>query len=431
MTVTEVTRRNIIDRLTSDAVNWHGRLGEIAFLERLFNLDELPSNDSRFGNAREDIVQHRLNNDDWPDDWIYTDHRFGFLHGESKTFLAFLAETLHPVVRASPSDVQELLRMYNAFLAADAVHLEEVSKLSGRPVYSPRPGVIVENLKTIFLGYPFALPQIREALERACAGFARIVVASDRLRGKHLLTKIDEMIQESDLALFDLTGHNPNVAAEFGIAYARNVKWAILYCTDPTYKPSDKAESRIFSDLEGMDSIRYSEFEQLESEARRLLPEYLAAEHVGLVNAIATSKQLPGRHDSSLRPRLHASVKFNYGLVVGASGSPVKKIGTDTLLVTLSNKGRGAANGIEVRITGFDHLGKVETLAPGEKAARKWPLEDQPAYLSQPALPKIRVAFTDDNGDRYEQEGALEHSESGGRHFYSAESTLGPPQSVS
>ncbi len=84
-------------------------------------------------------------------------------------------------------------------------------------------------MKTVFLGYPFAIPEIRTAVEAGCDGIAKVIVASDRLRGKHLLVKIDEMIDEADVSLFDLTLHNANVAVEFGIAYTRDVKWALLY----------------------------------------------------------------------------------------------------------------------------------------------------------------------------------------------------------
>ena len=62
--ITEVTRRDIREALSS--LNLSGRLDETAFLSRLYDLDRLPSYDSRFQTAREDIVKHRLANDDWP-----------------------------------------------------------------------------------------------------------------------------------------------------------------------------------------------------------------------------------------------------------------------------------------------------------------------------------------------------------------------------
>lgn len=88
--ITEVTLRDIIDIIRNgfvgsepqtkvDYYEWeytekipteykmcyHGRLDEIDFLSRLYNLDSMPSSDSCFRNALGDIRRHTVNNDDW------------------------------------------------------------------------------------------------------------------------------------------------------------------------------------------------------------------------------------------------------------------------------------------------------------------------------------------------------------------------------
>ncbi|MFP3243938.1 MAG: hypothetical protein RXR20_05100, partial [Paraburkholderia sp.] len=45
MKISEVTRRDIIDSLTSEGVEWSGRLEDQEFLARLFDLNSLPSTD--------------------------------------------------------------------------------------------------------------------------------------------------------------------------------------------------------------------------------------------------------------------------------------------------------------------------------------------------------------------------------------------------
>jgi hypothetical protein len=80
-----------------DGVAWYGRLNDVEFLQRIFDLDALPSSDSRFDTAAGDIWQHRINNDDMPDDWVYADKRVNLLHGSTENFLKFLCETVHPV----------------------------------------------------------------------------------------------------------------------------------------------------------------------------------------------------------------------------------------------------------------------------------------------------------------------------------------------
>jgi hypothetical protein len=54
---------------------WWGQLDEVTFLEDLYDLDRPPSENSRLPTVRADIQQHRFNNDDLPDDWIFEDPR--------------------------------------------------------------------------------------------------------------------------------------------------------------------------------------------------------------------------------------------------------------------------------------------------------------------------------------------------------------------
>ena len=132
--ISEVTRRDIIDRIG----NWSGRLEEDQFLSRLYNLSALPSDDYRFPDAARDIWQHRINNLDWNDDWIFYDHRFNLLHGSSEDFLRFLCETVHPVVRPDTAEAQRMVEQYNQYLRHDGWELFVTGEISGRPVFAAR-----------------------------------------------------------------------------------------------------------------------------------------------------------------------------------------------------------------------------------------------------------------------------------------------------
>jgi hypothetical protein len=136
--LSEVTRRDVIDTLNLSGVVYHGRLDEPEFLGRLFDLTTLPSFDSRFQNASGDIWQHRINNDDWDDGWVWTDSRFNLLHGPSETFLAFLAEMIHPIVRPDPGEAAKVCEMMNTVLRREGWELAESKQIAGRPVYVPR-----------------------------------------------------------------------------------------------------------------------------------------------------------------------------------------------------------------------------------------------------------------------------------------------------
>ena len=98
-TISTLIRRKIVQALAG--VCWYGDLDEIEFLSRLYKLDQLPSNDERYKDAAGDIYQHRMNNEDWDDLWIFSDDRFDLRTGSDETFLRFLAESVHPRLGAT------------------------------------------------------------------------------------------------------------------------------------------------------------------------------------------------------------------------------------------------------------------------------------------------------------------------------------------
>ncbi|WP_434026806.1 hypothetical protein [[Pseudomonas] boreopolis] len=137
--ISEATRRDLIDSLLLEKVNWAGRLEEPDFLARIFDVNALPSKDHRYTNAYRDIWQHRVNNPtDWDDGWVFYDSRFDLLHTDDDLFLNFLCETLHPVVRSDPEEVERLRQMYNLFLRKDGYELVERARMAGRPVFAAR-----------------------------------------------------------------------------------------------------------------------------------------------------------------------------------------------------------------------------------------------------------------------------------------------------
>jgi hypothetical protein len=136
MKISQLTRRDIFDSL--QGVNLYGRLEETEFLSRVFDLETLPSFDDRFKNAAADIWQHRVNNCDWEDDWVFGDSRFNLLNGDDEILLRFLSEMLHPVVRPDMTEVARLAQNLNQFLERDGFQLVEGTRMSGKPVYVGR-----------------------------------------------------------------------------------------------------------------------------------------------------------------------------------------------------------------------------------------------------------------------------------------------------
>ncbi|HWQ43582.1 MAG TPA: abortive infection family protein [Desulfosporosinus sp.] len=136
MKISEITRRNIIDTLRLENVIWNGRLEEVDFLSRLYHIDELPSYDGRFTSMSGDIYQHRVNNYDWQDDWVYEDGRIEILKGSDENFLKFLCEMIHPIVRIDEKEVVKLLGIFNEHLNKDGFKIVQNDIISGRPIYT-------------------------------------------------------------------------------------------------------------------------------------------------------------------------------------------------------------------------------------------------------------------------------------------------------
>lgn len=154
MTITQLTRRDIFDFLQVSEIPWCGRMEEIVFLSRLYDLGKLPSTDNRFSDAAGDIHQHRVNNWDWDEDWVFYDSRFKLQNGSDEIFLKFLCETMHPIVVKSSDQASILLENYNKHLAPDGIVLVEGSEISGRPIYVPsKNGVINVGAKTVIQNY--------------------------------------------------------------------------------------------------------------------------------------------------------------------------------------------------------------------------------------------------------------------------------------
>lgn len=98
----------------------------------------MPSTDSRFNDAMGDIWQHTVNNDDWESGWLFSDHRFNLMRGDDETFLRFLCESIHPVVRSDVTECERLCQLYNNYLKNDGFQLVEKTRLSGKPIYAGR-----------------------------------------------------------------------------------------------------------------------------------------------------------------------------------------------------------------------------------------------------------------------------------------------------
>jgi hypothetical protein len=161
--ITDITRRDILDLFRNGIeindvfekkrfhYHYFGRLSEIDFLKRLYDLEKLPSYDSRFDNAESDIWQHTENNDDYSYCWVFEDERFQLQSGSDEIYLKFICEIFHPMVRDDSGVWKELLEEINKLLQNDRYEIYPAKKISNRDVYGWRVFKLEEN--KLFIPY--------------------------------------------------------------------------------------------------------------------------------------------------------------------------------------------------------------------------------------------------------------------------------------
>lgn len=201
--ITEVTRRDIfalflygtdIEDLWSFAhidYQCYGRLTELDFLKRIYDLKALPSYDSRFDNAEGDIWQHTINNNDYENGWIFEDERFGLLNGEDDVLLKFLCTVFHPAVRVEYGNWKRFLDEINELLRADGYELYPESKISGRDVFGWRK----YDPNEISLFIPFSVRHEKEIKSRH---LTQSISRSARSQIIALLEKYTSTYRETD-----------------------------------------------------------------------------------------------------------------------------------------------------------------------------------------------------------------------------------------
>jgi AbiJ N-terminal domain 3/Caspase domain len=227
------TRRNILDGFLITRISWSGKLEQQSFLGRLYDLSKLPSYDSRYKTADEDIHKHTVMNDDWPTEWVFTDARFNVLHSTDKVFLDFLCLTLHPTVRQSDIEITTLLEIYTNNLKRDGYTIEKSGEIAGRPLFT---AIQLSAVKTTTTTTTIK-PVVRKALVIGCSKYqfanplvnplndANGVEAILQKLGFEVTKKIDpsqkelkitidefgDKLKGSDIGLFYFAGHGVQV----------------------------------------------------------------------------------------------------------------------------------------------------------------------------------------------------------------------------
>lgn len=197
----------------------------------------MPSNDTRYNTAAEDIFKHTAMNDDWPDEWIFADARFNLIQSSDKEFLNFLCLTVHPVVREGGEIIITLLEIYNNNLKRDGLSIVKVDEIANRPLFAPAK-LHNPHGGSQAVEMPDAEIEVRKALVIGCSSYehsTRLINPLNdanqmewmlRTLGFEVVKKIDPSLKEMKLAIdeFGMGLKNTNVGLFYFAGHGVQVK---------------------------------------------------------------------------------------------------------------------------------------------------------------------------------------------------------------
>ncbi|SHG01653.1 AbiJ-related protein [Flavobacterium defluvii] len=119
--------------------------GTFDFLNKIWNLKEMPSTDSRYTNAEGDIYQHMINNNDW--DFYYLFVEILKVYDDDEKFITLIHTFLLPEYRKDEDEIIAYVVEFNLKLEADKLKLSIYDYANGGiPIYHIYPLEEVDNI---------------------------------------------------------------------------------------------------------------------------------------------------------------------------------------------------------------------------------------------------------------------------------------------
>ena len=249
MKITELTRTDIVDALLLDKEQtFHGKLDMISFLKRVWPLESMPSQDSRFENAEGDIWQHTVNNYDYDESELLY-RRLRINEVPDRQFVRFLETCMSPVVARDPKRIEELAALFNTYLRNDGFVAQPSGQVSGRTIYK------VVSLSGAGLG---------EAYE---------VVLSFAGEEREYVENVADILKANDVALFydnfeEATLWGKNLTEHLHKVYSSSARYCVMFISKhygqkvwPTHERRSAFEKAIESKGEYILPARFDDTE--------------------------------------------------------------------------------------------------------------------------------------------------------------------------
>lgn len=109
--------------------------GILNFLNQIWNLKSMPSEDDRFKNAEGDIIQHTLSNDDWEINYLFEERLK--LYEDEEIFNKFIETVVNPKFRNGEENILNFVLQLNEILEKDNYNFTVTEyNEDGIPIYT-------------------------------------------------------------------------------------------------------------------------------------------------------------------------------------------------------------------------------------------------------------------------------------------------------
>ena len=109
----------------------------MTFLNKIWDLRQMKSQDSRFKDAYEDARQHIINNNDWTMEFLFIE-RFKILNGDEKYFILFMEAIVSPTVRKNKEEILQYVSTINSIIQSSGSKLTLTGYFEELPVFRYR-----------------------------------------------------------------------------------------------------------------------------------------------------------------------------------------------------------------------------------------------------------------------------------------------------
>jgi hypothetical protein len=147
---------------------------------------------------------------------------------------------------------------------------EILKSLNLRTYYAPE-GLLHDQPENrqIFVAYAYTLyPQDdyrRPFSELSKAFEVEFKFADERITNMHILSKVRDLIRSCSFGIYDISGWNPNVTLELGLAMRMRSESYIVF------NPEKSELDEVPADIRGMDRIQYRSYSELQQRLASLL----------------------------------------------------------------------------------------------------------------------------------------------------------------